>query len=272
MAAGWTGVYGAATLASGSSVFLAGAGTALVNPVTAAFLGSYFFSAWFLFGRYIGGDLGPPALLHVAVRTWLVVLLTLALEQVWLGADSALVVAAFVAGIIPSVAYQVVVDAGRSALGRIAKGGATSGRLTELEGMDLFKEARFVEEGIDNIHNLAMDDPTRLVVVTREGWLRILDWTDQAILRTAAADEWKTLRGIGIRTATGLESAAFDAQEADSPEEMSAMVGHLDFVTFRNIAVSIQNHPNFQRIKMMRASAERAAKDAAISPDQNTGG
>ena len=39
--------------------------------VSYGFLGSYFFAIWFLFKRYISGDLGPGAFLHVSVRAWL---------------------------------------------------------------------------------------------------------------------------------------------------------------------------------------------------------
>ena len=147
----------------------------LIQPASAAFLGSYFFASWFLVKRYIGGDLGPQTYLHVAIRTWMAVMLALALQVVFSAASSGtLAVVAFVGGVVPSSMYEIVSDYALEAVGRLTtRQSRSSARITSIEGIDVWKEARLSEEGVDNIQNLAMEDPTRLTVVTREGWLRI---------------------------------------------------------------------------------------------------
>jgi len=73
--------------------------------------------------------------------------------------------------------------------------------LTDLQGMNPWNAARLNEEGIDNVQNLATEDPSRLIVVTTEGELRILDWIDQATLFSAVGKKLRDdLAEQGINT------------------------------------------------------------------------
>jgi predicted flap endonuclease-1-like 5' DNA nuclease len=73
--------------------------------------------------------------------------------------------------------------------------------LTDLQGMNPWNAARLNEEGIDNVQNLATEGPSRLIVVTTEGGLRILDWIDQAILFSAVGKKLRDdLAEQGITT------------------------------------------------------------------------
>jgi hypothetical protein len=109
--------------------------------------------------------------------------------------------------------------------------------LTELEGIDSWTEARFAEEGVDNIQALANAPLQRLVLRTHFTTQRLVDWVDQSLLyvhtanwptepvdasidrddktapsATAAPtdgriDMFRALRFAGIRTATDLLGA-----------------------------------------------------------------
>ena len=97
--------------------------------------------------------------------------------------------------------------------------------LDELEGVSLYDRTRPLEEGIENIENLAHHDLIDLVLHTRLPVPRLVDWVDQAILylhlgieereapKEGVAKEdigrrnLQLLREHGIRNATGLERA-----------------------------------------------------------------
>jgi hypothetical protein len=256
-------------------------------PVSYGFLGSYFFAIWFLFKRYISGDLGPGAFLHVSVRTWLVAILVLVVAKLMgeapLGAASAamspvIAATAFVGALVPSALLTIIWDVATGVGSRIRGQPDVEVSLTSLTGMNAWKAARLVEEGIDNVQNLAMDQPSRLFVVTREGGLRILDWIDQAILVNAATPEVRLgLKELGIRTAYDLYLAlqAHDlVRKTNAPDEPAAY--RVDLPTedafpgvnlrpLRYVALGILHHPNFENIRRMREQALRTATDRFVA-------
>ena len=255
--------------------------------VSYGFLGSYFFAIWFLFKRYISGDLGPGAFLHVSVRTWLVAILVLVVAEV-MGQGSVgvtesampavIAATAFVGALVPSALLTIIWDVALGVGNRIRGQPDVEVSLTSLSGMNAWKAARLVEEGIDNVQNLAMDQPSRLFVVTREGGLRILDWIDQAILYNAATPEVRAgLKELGVRTAYDLflafrahglvavTSAAGDptAYQVDLPTE-EAFPG-MKLQALRYVALGIFHHPNFENIRRMREQALRTATDRFVA-------
>ncbi|HYR06117.1 MAG TPA: hypothetical protein VEQ60_00010, partial [Longimicrobium sp.] len=105
--------------------------------------------------------------------------------------------------------------------------------LSRLEGITLYDRARLLEEGIENVENLAHHDLIELMLRTRIPTTRVVDLVDQAILylhvRSAVDEETEaareTLRRIGVRTATDLLEV-----EARMPPELRegfyATLGH----------------------------------------------
>lgn len=98
--------------------------------------------------------------------------------------------------------------------------------LTNLEGINLYDRARLLEEGIENVENLAHYNFIDLMLHTRIPVQRLVDLVDQAILYLhvgMAADpneskaaikgsDLHTLRTYGIRTATDLQRAYAEAR------------------------------------------------------------
>lgn len=251
-------------------------------PVSFGLLGGYFFGAWFLFRRYVGGDLGPNAFLHVTVRTWMVAILALVATVALTpdapasNANAALAVIAFAGALTPTFFYKVILDSMTAGLRTAVRLPNIEASLSEIEGMNPWKAARLVEEGIDNVQNLAMEDPTRLLVVTREGGLRILDWIDQAILVNAVSvDMRQKLKALGIRTAVDLyfvfDGAGFIKRAAGKPGEPERIVVSTpttdvipaDGQAIQNLLTGIVHHPNFRKVLRMR---EQVLKAAAPSP------
>jgi hypothetical protein len=88
--------------------------------------------------------------------------------------------------------------------------------LSQLEGLNIWYEARFVEEGIEDMQNLLTASLVDLMLRTRAPIARLADWIDQAALyihlskvegRSDKFSNKTRLRGLGIRTATDLERA-----------------------------------------------------------------
>lgn len=252
-------------------------------PLVFGFLGSYFFGIWFLFQRYISGDLGPSAYLHVAVRTWVVIILVTVVDAlIDRSADGVPVpieAIAFVGALVPSALLAIIWGVATSAGRWMRRDPENEVPITAIQGMNAWKAARLAEEGIENVQNLAMEPPSRLIVTTREGGLRILDWIDQAILYNAATPEVrKGLAKVGIRTAYDLMLALktldlievrhpkFGApvyEVALPPADAFADIPH---EALRYVAAGVLHHPNFENVQRMREQArlhafERVARD-----------
>ena len=96
--------------------------------------------------------------------------------------------------------------------------------LRQLDGITIWVQARFLEEGIEDMQNLATANPVDLMLHTRMLISRLVDWVDQAFLylrvgngngrspktdqsTTDESGDRKLLRRYGIRTATDLLNA-----------------------------------------------------------------
>jgi hypothetical protein len=83
--------------------------------------------------------------------------------------------------------------------------------LTDLDGINVWTEARLNEERIGDVHAMATAEIERLVLRTHFPTAQLLDWIDQAILynHSGSQAEWFVpMRALGIRSATKLLSAA----------------------------------------------------------------
>lgn len=193
------------------------------NAIVFGFLGAYFFGLNMLFRRYARVDLRPKAYSHFTIRIFVVIILVWVLSEIpWLNStNSVLFPLAFVIGIVPETAFVVIREYlltfkwFKANMFRIKA--ETS--LEELEGINIYHRAQLLEEGIENIENLAHHDLIDLMLQTRIPLPRLVDWVDQAILHlhieaTDAGSQmsekkelWKTMRDYGIRTASDLKCA-----------------------------------------------------------------
>jgi hypothetical protein len=196
------------------------------HPVVFGFLGAFFFSLQTLLRRYFTADLKASVFMHIAVRTCLVMILVLVLSTVWEAiaepgdneywGKPALLAICFLSGIIPDIALDLIQRAGRAGLGKVWKRVSYSDvSLIKIQGLNLWHQARLAEEGIDNVQNLAKSDIIGLIVNTRLGLMRVLDWVDQALLYIHAGEHVKNDHvendfdkycQAGIHTATELEA------------------------------------------------------------------
>ena len=95
--------------------------------------------------------------------------------------------------------------------------------LRDLDGLNVWCQARFMEEGIEDMQNLTTANLVDLMLYTRMPIGRLVDWIDQAYLYLrvgGGADGVETdrakLRRLGIRTATDLIDACEAGRRHDA--------------------------------------------------------
>jgi hypothetical protein len=209
------------------------------------FLGAYAFVTGMLIRRFFQSDLRPSAYASSVFRIILVLLIVAVLHQV-AGTTSpvtqhAELAAAFVVGFFPLVGFQALQRVTSKLLRRVVPPVTSEYPLDQLDGLNLWYEARLTEEGVEDMQNLTTMNLVDVILHTRVPAGRLVDWIDQAFLlihldrtdrpelnrvrqklqcaaegtaTTAAAQAAEAgaaarlkLRQVGIRTATDLLKA-----------------------------------------------------------------
>lgn len=202
------------------------------SAFTFAFLGAYFFTLNMVFRRYVRADLSPKAYSHISIRIIIATVLAWVASAIPSLAGSepeqtawALLVAAFFIGVVPETGMALFHDilvSQQKWIGAVFPSIKERDPLSNLQGITLYDRARLLEEGIENIENLAHHDLIELMLRTRIPPPRLVDLVDQAILylhaREADVGEGDVqilakLRRVGIRTASDLELAAEGAKK-----------------------------------------------------------
>jgi hypothetical protein len=210
------------------------------------FLGAYAFVTSMLIRRFFQSDLRPSAYATAVYRITLVLLIVTVLHQV-LGAtaevaERAQLAVAFVVGFFPLVGLQALQRVTSRALRQFVPPVASEYPLDQLDGFNLWYEARLTEEGVEDMQNLTTMNLVDVILHTRVPPGRLVDWTDQAFLLThlervdrdelnqlrqpgqpaqpaghtplSGAQARLNLRRVGIRTATDLLKA-FSVEQED---------------------------------------------------------
>jgi len=180
------------------------------------FIGAYAFVTSMLIRRFFQSDLRPSAYASAVFRIMLVLLIVAVLHQVMGGttavSDRAELAVAFVIGFFPLVGLQALQRATSRALGRVVPAVTSQYPLDQLDGFNLWYEARLTEEGVEDMQNLTTMNLVDVMLHTRVPPGRLVDWTDQAFLlihlepvdqkAESGTQARAKLRRAGIRTAT----------------------------------------------------------------------
>jgi hypothetical protein len=236
-----------------------------LTPVTAAFLGAYFFSLQLLFRRYVRKDLRPSAYMGVVLRIvlsvigiWIVALIGTSVLQI--GAVG-LTFVGFVIGVFPRVVFQILEGAVKNLVPTVVLPSLRSELpISDLDGLTVWHEARLEDEDIENTPNMATADVLELMINTRFPADRLVDWVDQAILYTCLGPEARGENGArarlarhGIRTATAFTEAYRQAAEED--QDLTAFEKILvddPRPVARGLADAIDTMPNTQLVRVWR--------------------
>ena len=148
-----------------------------------AFLGAYAFIVQSLIRRFYQSDLRPSAYASVVLRI-IVVLVTMAALHQLLGAVTPATEAAiaFMVGFFPVIAFQALQRAAAATLRVFVPQLTPDYPLNQLDGLNVWYEARLVEEGIEDMQNLATANLVDVILHTRVPVGRLVDWVDQAKL------------------------------------------------------------------------------------------
>ena len=190
------------------------------------FLGAYFFVLNMVFRRYVRNDLSVKTYNYALVR------ILVALVSVWVatavvqGEPIGLLAAAFFIGLVPDTGIAIAQDVAKRGFAQIADVLRQERPLSELRGMNIYDQARFLEEGIEDIENLAHYDLIPLMLRMRMPAPRLIELVDQAILSLHLSNDAVSRKSeverlstaLGVSTATGLEAAARKAKAAGRRE------------------------------------------------------
>ena len=180
------------------------------------FVGAYSFILQDLIRRYFREDLKAGAYISAVVRIVFVAVVVSAVHLVWPTArPEQEAVFAFLLGFFPQMGLQMLQAALTKPLRRLLPPIASDYPLSELDGLNLWYEARLLEEGIEDVQNLATANLVDVLLQTRLPVARLVDWIDQACLSLHLPRDGAQRRGmrdglrlLGIRTATDLRRRA----------------------------------------------------------------
>ena len=245
--------------------------TPISSPVRFAFLGAYFFGLQLLFRRYIRRDLRASAYVAVSLRIiisiiaiWVAIEVIAIAPQGIMGSETQkhsieklLLVLGFGIGVFPRVGWQVIQSGLKRVGSIIVPSLETQLPLRDLDGLTVWHEARFEEEDIENIPNMATADLVDLFINTRFPPDRIIDWVDQAILYTTLGPDQdedgdgirKRLADFGIRDATSLVETYNNSLFHKDASAFDQILKENGEVTMRALVDAVGTNPNLKLIQ-----------------------
>ncbi len=161
----------------------------LIDLLRFGFLGAYTFILQMMIRRYFQSDLKASAYLSALVRVATVLILVSVLY--WVGVGSVGLSTtwqcglAFFVGFFPLVGMQLLQKGLTVQLRRALPTLENPYPLSDLVGLNVWYEARLLEEGIEDMQNLITANLVDVLLHTRVPVGRLIDWIDQAHLYLA---------------------------------------------------------------------------------------
>ena len=163
----------------------------LLDMLKYAFIGAYAFIVQMLIRRFFQSDLRPSAYASAVLRIIVVVITIPVIHQLYpylpgtgIGPRPSEAVIAFVVGFFPLVAMQALNRAAALGLRVVVPTLTTEYPLSQLDGLNIWYEARLIEEGIEDMQNLVTANLVDVILHTKVPVGRLVDWVDQAYLYT----------------------------------------------------------------------------------------
>jgi hypothetical protein len=201
-------------------------GVRFADPVDApldslrfAFLGAYFYVVQLLVRRYFQSDLKSTAyvsaILRIVITSVLAWAADVALRATGVTDQEVRSTLAFIIGVFPQVGLQVITSVVKKVFQGIVPSLQSRYPLSDLDGINVWYESRLLEEGVEDMQNLATADLVDVMLNTSVPVHRLVDWIDQAVLCLHLEDApggpqgsvHSRLRQYGIRTASDLLKA-----------------------------------------------------------------
>ena len=160
----------------------------------------------------------------------------------------------------------------RSSISSRCRIGAAGRPLTTLEGMTIWDDTRFYQEGMQNAHALATADMLRLALRTPYSAQKLIDWVDQAILRIHTKTLWQAgLSAITIRRASSLiDSSAIRKRKKRSAEKMEGVVESFNAAQMMSLGVDSPRLKAYDQAAALEKAAAELAVQTARLKEANT--
>ena len=226
LAIGWTAVLWDANFAAAPS--------SVWDVAKYAFVGAYIFALQSLIRRFFQSDLRPSAYASLLVRFIVALSMSVALVQILDVSRAAQAAVAFVVGIFPAVALQALKRNAQALLGVRVRSATADYPLDQIDGLDLWYQDRLMEEGIEDMQNLATASLVDVMLHCRVPVNRLIDWVDQAhlYLHLDHAETGRSERRAVDRQLYE-EVHKADADKVPSPEALTASDDEADLAHAR---------------------------------------
>jgi hypothetical protein len=243
----------------------------------AAFVGLYAVELQNLVRRFVSDDLRIGASISFLARLTVVLMLAGVLHAVfnYLGTDVlAVVMIGLALGLFSGsggawllqLLYRVLAGVLRSSVPSISP----AHPLSDLDGMNVWYEARLLEEGIEDLQSLVTAKVVDVILHTQVPVPRLLDWIDQAILLIhldTASKSRERLRQVGVRSSgdllkvfppAELESRA--AQSTSTRRALDALVRlGFDEGALHALVREVANQPAYRMVDHWRTEQSMAS-------------
>jgi len=205
--------------------------TAVVEPILFAFIGVYLFNMGTMVRRLYLSDLTENVfwggINRLLLSMGVAIVLASGLEATWRleGATSDTVF--FAIGFLANAFLQNILQAGLRA-GKIGKAKTHDVPLQMVRGINIWKEYRLEEEGIEDAQNLATADVIDLAVKTHYGLRTLIDWIDQAVLVVRLGEKKiQTLWELGVPV-SAIDLAAQSPENTGNPAIAESLASKLE--------------------------------------------
>lgn len=173
----------------------------------------------------------------------------------------------FAAGLSPRIITSFLERVVKKAWGESVASAATPRTLpvTQVSGVTPEVAERLAEEGILDLHGLAMADPLRLIRNTNFDRREIVSWIDEAILITTLPERWQALEKEGITGAVDLVSLVYPPpyREYKVEDELQAEVDRGAYLAVLCRRLKLSDQPDDDR-ETLKSIARRLVNDAQL--------
>lgn len=175
--------------------------TAATLPVVVTFVGAYLFNMGLIVRRLYLYDLNDNLFWGCINRLLLSIGVAICLAIAFPPADHDLTLVYFSTPFILNKVLVGILHSATAQLGRLLNRAGEQADLPELQqicGINIWKEYRLEEEGIEEVQNLATADVIELAVKTHYNLRTLIDWIDQAIVLTRFGGKTQKMKDAGV--------------------------------------------------------------------------
>jgi len=172
-----------------------------VLPIVVTFVGAYLFNMGLIVRRLYLYDLNDNLFWGCMNRLLLSIGVAIAMAIAFPDQRDDITLVFFATPFILNKVLVGILHAATAQLGKLLNRAGQQADMPELQqinGINIWKEYRLEEEGIEEVQNLATADVIELAVKTHYNLRTLIDWIDQAIVLTRFGGKTQKLKDAGV--------------------------------------------------------------------------